>query len=60
MPNFPFKVKMATRLSDGSKLSMAEPWNVDSYEGENIVFVHMPPFPLIDNIDEVIKLEIEK
>ncbi len=60
MPSFPYKVKMATRLCDGSKLSMEEPWNVDSYEGENIVFVHMPPFPLIDNIDEVIKLDIEE
>ncbi|MBO5262105.1 MAG: alpha-L-fucosidase [Clostridia bacterium] len=60
MPNFPYKVKMATRLCDGSKLSMEEPWNVGSYEGKNIVFVHMPPFPLIDNIDEVIKLDIEE
>lgn len=60
LPSFPYKVKMASRLSDGSLLSMAEPWNVDSYDGENIVFVHMPPFPLIDNIDEVIKLDIEE
>ena len=59
MPNFPYKVKMATRLCDGSLLSMAEPWNVTSYEGENIVFVHMPPFPLQDNTDEVIKLYLE-
>ena len=60
MPNFPYKVKMATRLSDGSLLSMEEPWNVGSYEGENIVFVHMPPFPVMDDIDEVIKLDIEE
>ena len=59
MPKFPYKVKMATRLSDGSKLSMEEPWNVGSYEGENIVFVHMPPFPIQNEIDEVIKLDIE-
>jgi alpha-L-fucosidase len=59
MPNFPYKVKMATRLCDGSMLSMSEPWNVDSYQGENIVFVHTPAFPLMDDIDEVIKLDIE-
>ena len=51
---------MATRLCDGSLLNMTEPWNVGSYEGENIVFVHMPPFPLMSEIDEVIKLDIEE
>ena len=60
MPNFPYKVKMATRLCDGSLLNMTEPGNVGSYEGENIVFVHMPPFPLMSEIDEVIKLDIEE
>ncbi|MBQ7225464.1 MAG: alpha-L-fucosidase [Clostridia bacterium] len=59
MTNFPYKVKMATRLSDGSLLSMAEPWNRDSYDGENNIFVHMPPFPILDPVDEVIKLYIE-
>jgi hypothetical protein len=39
---------------------MAEPWNVDSYEGENIVFVHTPPFTSFDDADTVIKLYIEK
>ena len=60
MPSFPYKVKMATRLSDGARLSMEEPWNVGSYEGENIVFVHIPPFPTLDEIDTVIKLQIEE
>ena len=59
MPNFPYKVKSASRLSDGSRLGMALPWNAESYEGENLVFVHMPPFPVLDEVDEVIKLEIE-
>ena len=60
MPNFPYKVKFAQRLDDGAKLCMDEPWNVESYEGENIVFVHTPPFPTFDDIDTVIKLHIEE
>ena len=60
MPNFPYKVKFAQRLDDGARLSMDEPWNVGSYEGENIVFVHTPPFPSLDDADTVIKLYIEK
>ena len=59
MTDFPYKVKAATRLCDGSRLSMAEPWNVDSYDGDNNIFVHMPPFPLLDPVCEVIKLELE-
>ena len=59
IPNFNYKVKIATRLDDGSYLSTAEPWNVTSYEGENILFVHLPRFDRMDEIDTVIKLELE-
>ncbi|MBO5287677.1 MAG: alpha-L-fucosidase [Clostridia bacterium] len=60
MPNFPYKVKSAIHLSDGTYLSTKEPWNVGSYEGENIVFVHTPPFTSFHPANTVIKLEIEE
>ena len=57
--NFKYKVKAATRLSDGSLISTADPWNRDSYEGEDLLFIHVPPFNTFDEIDTVIKVEIE-
>ena len=57
--NFKHKVKAVTRLDDGSLISTADPWNRDSYEGEDLLFIHVPPFNTFDEIDTVIKVEIE-
>lgn len=56
------KIKCATLLSDGSKLSMAEPWNVNSYkQGDRpVVFIKTPPFEQLNSNGNVIKLTIEK
>jgi alpha-L-fucosidase len=57
--NFKYKVKAVTRLDDGSLISTADPWNRDSYEGEDLLFIHVPPFNTFDEIDTVIKIETE-
>ncbi|MBO5091178.1 MAG: alpha-L-fucosidase [Clostridia bacterium] len=56
--DFPYKVKIATRLSDGSYLSQEKPWNYTSYDGEPI-FIRVPRYDTLDPIDTVIKLELE-
>jgi len=55
--NFKYKVKAVTRLDDGSLISTADPWNRDSYEGKDLLFIHVPPFNTFDDIDTVIKIE---
>ena len=57
--NFKYKVKAVTRLDDGSLISTADPWNRESYEGEDLLFIHVPPFNTFDEIDTVIKIETE-
>ncbi|MBQ4509203.1 MAG: alpha-L-fucosidase [Clostridia bacterium] len=58
----PDKIKCATLLCDGSKLSMADPWNVDSYrvEGKTAHYVATPPYSQLNGNGNVIKLWIEK
>ena len=60
--DIPDKIKCATLLCDGSKLSMADPWNVESYkvEGHTATFVKTPPFEKLNINGNVIKLWIEK
>jgi alpha-L-fucosidase len=57
--NFKYKVKAVTRLDDDSLISTADPWNRESYEGEDLLFIHVPPFNTFDEIDTVIKIETE-
>ena len=60
--DIPEKIKCARLLIDGSKLSMADPWNVHSYlvEGHTATFSKIPPFEQLNGIGNVVKLIIEK
>lgn len=60
--DIPEKIKCATLLCDGSKLSMADPWNVHSYlvDGHTATFTQTPPFDALNGNGNVIKLLIEK
>ena len=50
------KVNFATRLSDGSKITMADPWNKTSFLEKDPIFIHIPKYSTLDPIDTVIKL----
>ena len=58
----PYDVKSATLLCNGSELSTAEPWNVESYRmcGKKVSFVSTPPFAYLNGNGNVIKLVLEK
>lgn len=60
--DIPHEIKFATLLCDGSKLSMSDPWNVESYliEGHRATFVHTPLFKHLNGNGNVIKLLIKK
>ena len=60
--DIPEKIKCATLLYDGALISMADPWNVESYriEGHQATFAQTPPFEKLNGIGNVIKLLIDK
>ena len=58
----PYEIIGARLLCDGRELSMAEPWNVHSYEmdGHSVIFVRTPPFAKLNGNGNVVKLIIKK
>ena len=60
--DIPHEIKFATLLCDGSKLSMSDPWNVESYliEGHRATFIRTPLFKNLNGNGNVIKLLIKK
>lgn len=56
------KIKYATLLADGSRITMERPWNAESYEldGKKCYFVRTPRFENLNGNKNVIKLTIDK
>ena len=58
----PYKAKSAVLLADGSFISMAEPWNAESYKtnGKVPLFLSTPEFRNLNGNANVIKIYLDK